>query len=61
MSLEKDDEFTKDKVKDRLKTKGRDGDQMITYVDFLFSPPVYMLFTILNLKFIFKCGHPAYN
>ena len=59
--LEKDDDFNHDSIVRRLKTKGRDGDRMITYVDFLFSPAVYMLFTILNMKFIFKRGHPAYN
>ena len=61
MTLEKDDEFNKDDIIDRLKSKGQDGYRMITYVDFLFSPAVFMLFTILNMKFMFKRGHPAYN
>ena len=61
MTLEKDDDFNKDDIIDRLKSKGRDGYRMITYVDFLFSPAVVMLFTILNMKFMFKRGHPAYN
>lgn len=61
MPLEKDDDFNKDDIIDRLKAKGKDGNQMITYVEFLFSPAVLMLFSILNLKFIFKRGRPAYN
>lgn len=61
MTLEKDDDFNKDDIIDRLKSKCRDGYRMITYVDFLFSPAVVMLFTILNMKFMFKRGHPAYN
>ena len=61
MSLEKDDDFNKDDIIDRLKSKGKYGNRMITYVEFLFSSPVLMLFSILNLKFRFKRGHPAYN
>lgn len=51
MPLEKDDDFNKEDIICRLKAKGRDGNQMITYVEFLFSPAVFMLFSILNLKF----------
>lgn len=61
MPLEKDDDFNKEDIIDRLRSKGKDGNQMITYVEFLFSPAVLMLFTILNLEFIFKHGRPAYN
>ena len=61
MPLEKDDDFNKDAIIDRLKAKGKDGNRMITYVEFLFSPAVQMLFHILNSEFIFKRGHPAYN
>lgn len=61
MSLEKDDDFNKDDIIERLKSKGKDSNCMITYVEFLFSPAVLMLFSILNLKFMFKPGHPAYN
>ena len=61
MPLEKDDDFNKEDIIDRLRSKGKDGNQMITYVEFLFSPAVLMLFTILNLEFIFKRGRPAYN
>ena len=31
MTLEKDDEFNKDDIIDRLKSKGQDGYRMITY------------------------------
>lgn len=61
MPLEKDDDFNKDAIIERLKAEGRDGNRMITYVEFLFSPAVQMLFHILNSEFIFKRGHPAYN
>ena len=37
MPLEKDDDFNKEDIICRLKAKGRDGNQMITYVEFLFS------------------------
>ena len=61
MPLEKDDDFNKDAIIERLKAEGKDGNRMITYVEFLFSPAVQMLFHILNSEFIFKRGHPAYN
>ena len=61
MPLEKDDDFNKEDIIKRLKGKGKDANRMITYVEFLFSPPVFMLLGILNFKFIFKRGHPAYN
>ena len=61
MPLEKDDDFNKDDIIGRLNEKGRDGDRMITYVEFLFSAPVQMFFYILNCKFIFQRGHPAYD
>ena len=61
MPLEKDDNFNKDEIIERLKAKGKDGNRMITYVEFLFSPAVLMLFHILNSEFVFKRGRPAYN
>ena len=61
MTLEKDKNFTKKLIIDRLKSKGRDGDWMITCTEFLFSQPVVMLFNMLNFKFMFTRGHPAYN
>ena len=54
MPLEKDDDFNKDAIIERLKAEGKDGNRMITYVEFLFSPAVQMLFHILNSQFIFK-------
>ena len=61
MTLEKYDDFNKDDIIGRLKSKGKDGSRVIAYVEFLFSPAVFMLFSILNSEFIFKPGHPAYN
>ena len=61
MSLEKDENFNKEDIIGRLKDKGKDGNRMITYVEFLFSPAVQMLMSVLNLKFIFKRGRPAYD
>ena len=61
MSLEKDEDFNKEDIIERLKAQGKDGHRMITYVEFLFSPAVLMLIGILNSKFIFTRGRPAYN
>ena len=61
MPLEKDDDFNENDIIERLKTKGKDGNRMITYVEFLFSPAVQMLMCILNFKFYFKRGRPAYD
>ena len=51
MSLEKDEDFNKEDIIERLKAQGKDGHRMITYVEFLFSPAVLMLIGIL------KCMH----
>ena len=60
MTLEKDDEFNKDDIIDRLKSKGQDGYRNdYLQLIFYFSPAAFMLFTILNMKFMFKRGHPA--
>lgn len=61
MSLEKDENFNKDDIISRLESKGKDGYWMITCVNFLFSKPVAMLFLMLNLKFLFQRGRPAYD
>ena len=49
--LEKDDDFNKDNIINQLKSKDEDGNRTITYVEFLFSPVDFMLFTILNSEF----------
>ena len=61
MTLEKDPSFLEDIIKEKLKTKGPDAYRMITYVEFLFSWHIQSLFHILNSKFIYTSGYPAYD
>ena len=53
MPLEKDDDFNKNAIIERLKAKGKDGNRMITYVEFLFSPAVLMLFHNFEFRICF--------
>ena len=61
MPLEVDNDFEKDIIMEKLKKEGKDAYKFMTYVEFLFSVPVQFLFGLLNYKYKYGRGHPAYD